>query len=190
MSTVLKDFSKGQLRYIHANQNKCITTAKSVTFVCWMKAFSEKFGQQGPVDIVTVLPSYLNKRELHKIYQTEAPSPHVKYSTFCKLLKTCFGPRREDKSLPWVRFSSVSTHSKCDTCLGLDKYQRECKNKAELAYCESLKKQHMILYGGSRITVGNFIQRGKSNPEEVFCLQIDSMDNSKSSLEFWIKVKL
>ena len=180
VTTVLKDFSRGRLRYIHANQNKCVTTAKSVTFVCWMTAFSEKYGQQGPSDIVTVLPSYLNKRELHKIYKNEAPTPHVTYSTFCRLLKTRFGPRRDDKSLPWVRFSSVSTHSKCDTCLGLDKYQRECKNKAELAYCESLKKQHMILYGGSRIAVGNFIQRGKSNPEEVFCLQIDSMDNSKS----------
>ena len=145
-----------------------------------MKRFSENFGQDGPTDIVTVLPSYLNKAELYTIYSKEACKPHVKLSTFYKLMKSKFGPRREDKSLPWIRISRVSTHSKCDMCLGLDQFQRKCKSDAELEYCKGLQKQHMEKYRNARIAVGNYIQKSSSNPKEVLSVQIDSMDNSKS----------
>ena len=160
------------------NQTRC--TAACTTFICWMKVFSENYGQNEPTDVVTVLPSYFNKAELFKIYQKEASKPHVKLSTFYKLFKSKFGPRRDDKSLPWIRISKVSTHSKCDVCLGLEQYQRRIKAPAELEYCKALKRLHMAKYGNSRIAVGNFIQRSITSPKEVLSFQIDGMDNSKS----------
>ena len=74
----------------------------------------------------------------------------------------------------------MSTHSKCDVCLGLDQFQRRCKSPADLEYCKSLKKQHMERFSNARIAVGNFIQRSISTPNQVLSLQIDGMDNSKS----------
>ena len=136
--TVLNDFHKGWRRYVHASENQSKCTASCTTFICWMKRFSENFGQDGPTDIVTVLPSYLNKAELYTIYSKEACKPHVKLSTFYKLMKSKFGPRREDKSLPWIRISRVSTHSKCNMCLGLDHFQRKCKSDAELEFCKGV----------------------------------------------------
>ena len=131
-SSVLKDINKGYLRYIHGNMDKSLSSVKCVTFVSWMMRFIENYGQSGPTDIVQVIPSYLNKSVLFKIYLQEAASPHCKYSTFCKYFKCKFGPRREDRKLPWIRISKVSTHSKCDSCVGLDLYQRVCKSPAEI----------------------------------------------------------
>ena len=181
-STVFKDFNKGYLRYIHGNMGKALSSARCVTFVCSMMRFIENYAQSGPTDVVQVIPSYLNKSVLFKIYLQEASSPHCKYSTFCKYFKGKFGPRREDRTLPWIRISKVSTHGKCDSCLGLDMYQRVCKSPAELEYCKALRKQHMNKYGSARVAVGQFIQRSISDPKQVLSLQIDSMDNSKSIL--------
>ena len=97
VTTVLQDFSTGCLRYVHAGENYIKCSPARTTFVCWMIVFSQSFGQNGPTDVVTVLPSYLNKAELYKIYTNEAPKPHVKLSTFYKLMKSTFGPRRDDK---------------------------------------------------------------------------------------------
>jgi hypothetical protein len=55
------------------------------------------------IDVVTVLPSYLNKSELYKIYIKEVQKPHVKKSNFYSIFKTDFGPKRENKNLPWIR---------------------------------------------------------------------------------------
>ena len=180
VTTVLKDFARGCERYIHASLNQTRCSAACTTFVSWLTIFSERYGQNGPTDIVTVLPSYLNKAELYKIYILEAPKPHVKLSTFYKLFKTKFGPRRDNNSLPWIRISKVSTHSKCDTCLGLHQYQRKCKSSSELEFCNALKSEHLAKYKNARIAVGNFIHRSVTSPEQVISLQIDSMDNSKS----------
>ena len=124
---VLKNFSVGHKRYMHGNQNKKRCQVASINFCSWMKVFSTNYGQDGPTDVVTVLPSYLNKAELFKLYSKEAPAPHIKESTFYKLMKTKFGARRDDKTLPWIRISKSSTHSKCDVCLALDQYLRKCK---------------------------------------------------------------
>ena len=170
---VLDDFSKGYLKYEHGNVMKSGCTAKSVTFICWMMRYVENFGQNGPTDIVIVIPSYLNKSDLYKTYIQEAPTPHCRYTTFCRFMKKFFGPRRDDKSLPWVRISKVSTHSKCECCLGLDMYRRTCKTPAEFEYCKALTDLHMNKYGNARIAVGNYIQRSISLPKQVLSLQID-----------------
>ena len=126
---VIKGFSCGIQRYVHGNSYKKKNCSAKNNFTSWMKVFSENYGQDGPTDIVTILPSYLNKSELFKIYSNEAPKPLVKVSTFYKLMKTVFGPRRENRQLPWIRISKESTHSKCDVCCGLDQFRRGIKNK-------------------------------------------------------------
>ena len=100
---MIRDFARNCKRYIHGNSNRRKNYAARVQFISWMKVTSENYGQNGPTDIVTVLPSYINKSELYKMYLNEAPMPHVKKSNFYHLLKTEFGPRRENKSLPWIR---------------------------------------------------------------------------------------
>ena len=103
INLVIRDFARNCKRYIHGNSNRRKNYAARVQFISWMKVTSENYGQNGPTDIVTVLPSYINKSELYKMYLNEAPMPHVKKSNFYHLLKTEFGPRRENKSLPWIR---------------------------------------------------------------------------------------
>ena len=126
---VIKGFFCGYHRYVHGNSYKKKNHSAKVNFTSWVKVFSENYGQVGPTDIVTILPSYINKSELFKIYSNEAPKPLVKMSTFYKLMKTVFGPRRENRQLPWIRISKESTHSKCDVCCGLDQFRRGIKNK-------------------------------------------------------------
>ena len=99
-----------------------------------------------------------------------------------KLMKTKFGPRRHDKSLPWIRISKFSTHSKCDECVALDKFMRKAKSSAEIEYGRGLKLQHSDTYSRARIAVSEFIQRSISFPDEVLAFQIDSMDSYKSML--------
>ena len=95
-------------------------------------------------------------------------------------MKTVFGPKRENRELPWIRISKISTHSKCDVCLGLDQFQRKCKTKLEMDVCRVLKEQHTFKYVNARVEVQNYIQKSITFPKEVLSFQIDSMDNSKS----------
>ena len=180
LQKVIKSYRKGLKVYYHGNESKSKCSLKTIKFCSWMKMFSERFGQDGPLDVVTVLPSYLNVAELYKQYLKEALAPHIKPATFYKLFKSKFGPKRQDKSLPWIRISRVSTHSRCDVCVGLDQYIRKTKNEAELEYGRSLKVEHSERYSRARIAVNEFIQRSINFPQEVVAMQIDSMDNSKS----------
>jgi hypothetical protein len=112
LKTILKDFKRGLTNYIHGNENSTKMSLKVVEFICWFRNFVTVFGQSAPDDQVQILPSYLTRVSLYECYQDEVPSKYdlVNYSTFCKLLRTKFGSRREDTQLPWVRFSSYSTH--------------------------------------------------------------------------------
>ena len=180
LKKVKTNYQRGQKRYVHGNSSKKNCQVASINFCAWMKVYSERFGQDGPTDIVTVLPSYMNVAELFKLYTKEALTPLVKKSTFYKLLKSEFGPKRLNKNLPWIRISKVSTHSRCDVCVALDQYIRKSKNEAELEYGRSLKLEHTETYSRARIAVNEYIQRSISFPKEVVSMQIDSMDNSKS----------
>ena len=179
---VLTNFGKGHRRYLHGNVLKMKRSSACEHFCGWMKVFSQKYGQFGPDDVVTVLPSYLNKSELFQLYLKESPAPHLKRSAFYKAFKDNFGPRRADKSLPWVRISKESTHSQCDVCLGLDQFLRKTQSDAEAEYGRGLKQKHSEIYSGARVAVREFIQKSKTYPDEVVCFQIDSMDNAKSQI--------
>ena len=67
ITTVLRDIRLGCQRYIHGRENQSKCSSASITFVSWLKRFSENYGQDGPTDLVTVLPSYLNKAELYPL---------------------------------------------------------------------------------------------------------------------------
>lgn len=177
---VLRNFARGHKRFIHGNSSKVYNRRATTNFCTWLKLYSEKYGQDGPTDVVTVLPSYMNKAELYKVYLKEAVPPLLKRSSFYKLFKSKFGPRRIDKSLKWIRISKDSTHSKCDVCTALNQFIRGAKNAAELAYAKSLKLQHTDKYSKARVAVNEFIQRSITSPREVVAFLIDTMDNSKS----------
>ena len=111
---VLRDFALGTNQYEHGSCGVSRASHAHVNFISWMISFADLHGQSDPVKITTVLPAFLNKAELFKIYKTEASLPHVKCSTFYYLMKKCFGVNRSDKSLPNIRISKYSTHSKAD----------------------------------------------------------------------------
>lgn len=77
----------------------------------------------------------------------------------------------------YCRISKVSTHSKCDVCLGLDQFRRKCKTQAELDLCNNLKKQHTTKYVNANIEVQNYIQKSITFPKDFVSFQIDGMDN-------------
>ena len=108
--------------------------------------------------------------------------PHVQKSTFYKLMKTKFGPRRDDKDLPCIRISKYSTHSRCDICVGLDQLARTCGSGAELERAKALKKNHVSRYSNARIEINRLIQLGITHPREYVTFMFDGMDNSKSYL--------
>ena len=112
LDKVLKDFQKGVRQYISGNADTPRRSLAHVQFVAWMVSFSELHGQADPEKLTTVLPAFLNKAELFKIYQAEAPLPRLKSSTFYFLMKTVFGVNRIDKTLPNIRISKYSSHSK------------------------------------------------------------------------------
>ena len=94
---VMRDFKGGYNQYIHGSSAVQRASLANVNFISWMISFSEIHGQSDPVKITTVLPAFLSKAELYKIYLTEASKPLVKSSTFYFLMKKVFGVNRRDK---------------------------------------------------------------------------------------------
>ena len=109
---VIKDFQNGFKQYIHGSAAVPRESHARVNFISWMICFSEIHGQSDPEKVTTVLPAFLSKSELFKIYRSEATEPLVKPSTFYFLMKKCFGVNRSDTTLPNIRISKYSSHSK------------------------------------------------------------------------------
>ena len=139
---VLKDFQAGINQYIHGSTVVPRASFAHVNFISWMVCFCELHGQSDPVKVTTVLPAFLNKAELFKIYKAEAPKPNLKPSTFYCLMRKKFGVSRSDKSLPNIRISKYSTHSKCDICAGIDNFKSTSKSQTELEFSRALKYKH------------------------------------------------
>jgi hypothetical protein len=51
---VTRDFTSGYQRYIHGNSNRRKNLAARVSFISWMKVFSENYGQNGPTGSFTI----------------------------------------------------------------------------------------------------------------------------------------
>ena len=182
LKIVLKDRRNGVEQYVHGNDCNPRESVACVKFISWTKCFVELWGQHSPDENVTVLPSFLTKAELFKMYSEETTPPLVKSSTFYSLFKSKFGNKRQDKSLPWVRISKYSTHSSCSQCVALDQYQRTCRTSAELDYTRALKYSHKKRYGMANRVIVDIFQLCISYPEDHLGIRIDGMDNMKSYL--------
>ena len=51
---VTRDFTSGYQRYIHGNSNRRKNLTARVSFIAWMKVFSENYGQNGPTGSFTI----------------------------------------------------------------------------------------------------------------------------------------
>ena len=183
LKSVQRDFLNGEVKqYIHGNDSKPRESLACRKFISWCKVFCENFGQSAPDEPTTILPSWLTKATLYDIYVNEVTAPLVQKSTFYFLFKSKFGYQRVDRSLPHIRISKYSSHSRCDQCSALDAYQRTCKSKQEIEYCRSLKYQHKQRYGAARRRINDLEQLAVSFPDDHLFLSLDGMDNRKSDL--------
>lgn len=178
---VLKDYWRGVKRYEHGNKGILkIPTTATMGFICWFKSFLALYGQSAPDSQIIVLSYWLKGKVLFKLYQEEAPAPHVKLTTFYSHLKTYFGPKRIDQTLPCHRISKYSSHSVCDICVNINQNRKLCKTEAELSMTKALMNQHKIDFGMARKTVESLRQLSIDFPNDVLFLQLDGMDNSKA----------
>ena len=178
---VLRRFNNGEELYSHLNKGVFKSTSiQRSRAIGWIKCFSESYGQYSPEEKVTVLSHWLNKATLFKMYKAEVSTPCVSRSTFYSLFKTEFGPRRVDKSLPWIRISKYSTHSVCNICVALNNHHRRCKTEKEIQKVVEMKNAHRLAHGASRKKIEEITQSAISFPSDHLCLKIDGMDNKKS----------
>ena len=104
LKSVLQDYHSGIEMYSHGNS--AVVRQEStgtIQAICWIKCFSEWYGQSSPEDNVTILSHWLTKKSLYRMHCIETPEPHVSQSAFYALFKLKFGPNRADLSLPWIR---------------------------------------------------------------------------------------
>ena len=175
INQVMEDFELGRIRYDHGNSGNFQCSVASNGFQCWMRSFAEVYAQSAPDEEVYILPSFLSIKDLFEIYCEEVQSPKVKVSTFYYLFKKLFGWNRGDKSLPHIRLSAWSTHSKCDTCIALRRYRRSCRTEESIKHAASLSLSHKNCYGRGRIHIEHLRQLSISYPESRMMIQIDDM---------------
>ena len=177
VNKVIRDVSEGVVKYEHGNTGVKKEGTGVNNFAAWILVFIENFGQNSPEDQVVVLPEFLSKAELFRIYRNEAQKPLISKSCFYEQMTTKFGPFRKDASLPWVRISAFSTHSVCDTCLAISQYQRFTKTDAQRVLARTLKEDHRLKYSNARLEVSRLIQRSINFPEESMVILMDSCFN-------------
>ena len=176
---VLHDLNTGLCKYEHGNLGGVKHSAATTNFIVWMKSFIVLYGQQAPDESVTVLPSFLKIKDIYEIYVTESEKPLILQSSFYNHFHSFFGKNRKDKSLPCVRISSYSTHSKCSQCIALVVLQRRSVSEDDLALAKSLKLKHRQCYSHARDYIENLRHLSISHPESHLFLQLDDMDNMK-----------
>jgi hypothetical protein len=172
---VKEDFAAGRIRYEHGNEGSFQSSAASTGFLCWMKSFAELYGQSAPDEEVYILPSFLAVKDLFEIYDNEVVEPRIKISTFYSLFKKYFASNRADKTLPQIRLSVWSSHSKCDQCIALSRYRRSSRTEESLAHAKSLQLAHKTCYGRARIHIESLRHLALSYPDSRLFIQIDDM---------------
>ena len=168
LRNVVNDQLRGVEKFSHGNRFVPKNCPRKVNAICWFKAFCDLYGQAAPDNVMTVLPSFLNVTTCFNMYRSENPvqTEQIKFSTFCWMVKREFGPRRKSKSLPWVRFSKHSSHSVCDTCTDLDKFQRTCRSQQDIDLCRALKYKHKERLGNQRKCISNLRQLSQTLPDQ------------------------
>ena len=179
---VIKAASDGLVKFEHGSQGQEKFSAARIGFIVWMKSFTLHYGQYSPDELVIVLPGHLRLVDLLKYYEDESPKPKVQSSTFYRLFNETFSHKRTDKTLPWIRISKYSTHSRCDSCLILDQKRRTAKSSEEISFIKSLSYKHMESHQRDRVHIQTLRHQCLSFPAEYLMIQLDDMDNSKSYL--------
>ena len=188
LTLVLRDFHRNIQFYEHGNAGLLQQeSAASIRAISWIKMFAENYGQASPEDNVTVLSYWLTKKSLYNMYTDESPGPYVSLSLFYTLFKEKFGPRRVDKSLPWIRISKYSTHSVCNICVALNNNQKQSKTESELKQAKALRNSHRQNFAAARRKIEEIKQSALSFPSDNLFIQIDGMDNNKSYLPRYLE---
>ena len=167
--------------FYHEGRNASKLHAKSVNFISWFQLFAKSYGQDAPDEELITLPSFLTMKNIWQLYKEECfdPSDEVGYSTVVKLIRNHFGPSRSNRTLPRVRFSANSTHSKCDICSDLNIYQRSAKTQQQIDFVRALKYKHKQRYGCQRIQIEALRNVSQRMPEDQMSVYMDGMDNFK-----------
>ena len=171
-------------KFVHNNSLMPKNCPRKVNAMCWFKSFCQIYGQSAPDHILVVLPSWLDITTVFAMYKQENPveSEQIKYSTFAKMMKTDFGPRRHDRSLMRVRFSKYSSHSVCTECYDLDAFQRTCRTEKDINLCRALKFKHRERFSKQQMCITSMRHLSQTFPDQHFSLFLDGMDNMKSHI--------
>ena len=148
-----KAFEKGQTTFTHNSELGMRETEATIGFLIWMKNHALNYGNQAPDEETLIIPACYMKKDLLEQYQEEAPAPHVSRATFYRLFESRFGAYRSDKTMPHIRISTYSSHSKCDECIALEKFQKRCKMKEDLELVKSLKQRHKHTHQQSYLSI-------------------------------------
>ena len=181
LKNVLNDFRRGVKLYQHGNRGIMKSQSSATAgFIAWFVNFLSLYGQEPPNKSGLILSYWLKGKTLYSMYVSECPTPHISLSTFYKHMKTYFGPRRVDPSLPLVTISKYSSHSVCSICVALNMNQKLCKSEAELNMVKSLRNQHKIDVGEARRTIEMKRQLAIDFPDDYLFLQFDGMGSYNS----------
>ena len=172
---VKEDYAAGRTRYEHGNAGSFQSSTATTGFQCWMKSFAELYGQSAPDEEVFILPSFLTMKDLFEIYENEVEEPRIQISTFYSLFKKHFAANRDDRTLPQIRLSAWSSHSKCDQCICLSRYRRTSRTEESLAHAKSLQLAHKTCYGRARSHIESLRHLALSYPDSRLFIQIDDM---------------
>ena len=167
---VLKNGNSGLTKY----------SLQTLSFKVWIRQFLVLNSQSAPDSYVQVLPHWLTIKSIYKMYKEGCIEPHLAETTFYQYILKHFGPHRQDKSEPQVRFSRYSSHSVCDQCHAFNNARRTCKTEQDLKLVNQSKMCHMSKVSGARQRMEEIKQHALQFPNDAVCLQIDGMDNSKS----------
>ena len=166
-----KAFEAGQTVFSHGNVVGMRETEATLGFIIWMKHHAVSYGNQAPDEETLIIPACYHLKDLFQQYEVEVPLPQIRRSTFYRLFHVKFGPYREDKSNPHIRLSNYSSHSKCDTCLLLDKHQKSCKKQEDLELVKSMKQSHKLTYQKSYQAIQEKRFQALSDPDNYLHLQ-------------------
>ena len=169
----VKASKENLVKFEHSSKGVEKLSAASIGFIVWVKWFSLQFGQYSPDELVIVLPGHLRKVDLWRFYQedTSVQQSKVSESSFYRLFDEKFSHKRTDRSLPWVRISKFTTHSKCDNCLILDQKRRKAKTVQEIDLIKALSYKHMESQNRSRIHIQTLRHKCLSFPSEYLLVQ-------------------
>ena len=176
---IVKDFHRNIKRYIHGNERSCRESLKVTRCISWILIFVEHHGQDAPDEETKILAPFLYKGALYHIYKEECVKPTLSRSHFYKTFKARFGVKRIDKTLPRVRISKYSTHSRCSECEALEQKQRSARTEEEIQIAKDLMRIHISKYSGARAEICRLEQLAIKYPRKYLLLQTDGMDNIK-----------